>query len=92
MNTDSELTQIKMLESNRCDYAYLNEWTAEYHLRSNHKSTKIFGSQESFDKAHGVIAFHPSWQADLIRFNEFTKRLRKSGELDALLATYIDKH
>lgn len=88
MDTSSEINQFRMLLSNRCDFAYMNEWVANYILKSEFPNTKLYSSDETYDTSHGILAFTPKWQPYMARFNAYTKELKRSGKLAEIVERY----
>lgn len=88
MDTDSEVSQMRMLLSGRCDFAYLNEWVANYMAKHDFSFTKFYPAKNQFDQSNGILAFHPDWQQTLPSFNEFVRQIKRSGELDKIIARY----
>lgn len=88
MNIDSELAQLRMMRSGRCDYAYINEWIANFHNNSQ-DDVAIYASQTNFDISDGVLAFYPSWRRQINKFNQFTAKLEARGELKVILNKHL---
>lgn len=88
MDTESEISQLKMLLSGRCDYAYLNEWVADYMIRNDFSFAKFYRADTTFDSSNGILAFNPKWQKRLPEFNEFIRQIKQSGELTKIVNSY----
>ena len=88
MDTDSEVTQFRMMLSNRCDFAYVNEWVADYLINNMFDFKVIYSSEGRLDVNHGVLAFSKMWQSELPQFNRFISELKSSGKLANLVKHY----
>ncbi len=88
MDTNSEISQLRMLLSGRCDFAYLNEWVANYMIKNDFNFAKFYQAENTFDNSNGILAFHPRWQSRLPEFNAFVRQIKKSGELKRIVERY----
>lgn len=88
MDTESEVSQLRMLLSGRCDYAYLNEWVADYMIRNDFSFAQFYRAETTFDSSNGILAFHPKWQERLPEFNEYIRQIKQSGELTRIVESY----
>lgn len=88
MDTESEISQLRMLLSGRCDYAYLNEWVADYMIRNDFSFAEFYRAETTFDSSNGILAFNPKWQKRLPEFNRYIRQIKQSGEL----AKIVDKY
>lgn len=90
MDTESEASQLRMLLSGRCDFAYLNEWVADYMIKNEFHFAQFYQAENRFDTSNGILAFHPKWQNKLPEFNRFVRQIKQSGELKKVISRYID--
>ena len=88
MDSESEVVQLRMLLSKRCDLVYMNEWIADYMRNNLYSFATIYSSSLTFDKSNGVLAFNPKWQAHLPKFNQFIDKIKKNGQLTQIIERY----
>lgn len=88
MDTESEISQLRMLLSGRCDFAYLNEWVADYMIRNDFSFAQFYHAETTLDETSGVLAFNPRWQKRLPEFNRYIRQIKQSGELTRIVNSY----
>lgn len=91
IDSSSELAQLRMLQSGRCDYAYLNEHVAKWIASHQLADVALYQSPLGFGMVGLTIAFHPRWQSYLAGLNQYLQRARQQGVIDEKLQWYINK-
>lgn len=91
IDSSSELAQLRMLQSGRCDYAYLNEHVAKWIASHQLAETKLYQSPMEFGLVGLTIAFHPRWQAYIAGLNQYLQKAKEQGLIDEKLSWYIKK-
>lgn len=91
IDASSELAQMKMLRSGRCDYAYLNEHVARWLQQHQLATIQLYQSPLAFGEVALRVAFHPKWQPYLAGFNQYLEQQRQQGSITEKLEFYIQK-
>ncbi len=91
IDSSSELAQLRMLQSGRCDYAYLNEHVAKWIALHQLPDGTLHQSPGGFSMIGLTIAFHPRWQAYLPGLNQSLQKARALGLIEEKLRWYIKK-
>nr|WP_306522628.1 transporter substrate-binding domain-containing protein [Rheinheimera sp.] len=92
VDASSELAQMKMLQSGRCDYAYINEHVARWMQQHQLADIQLYQSPEPFGEVALRVAFHPKWQPYLAGFNQYLVQQRQQEKITQKLKFYIDKN
>lgn len=91
IDSSSELAQLRMLQSGRCDYAYINEHVAKWIASHQLSDAKLYQSPVEFGLVGLTIALHPRWQAYVTGLNQYLQKAKESGLIDEKLVWYINK-
>lgn len=91
IDASSELAQMKMLRSGRCDYAYMNEHVALWLQQHQLANIQLYQSPIAFGEVALRVAFHPKWQPYLAGFNQYLEQQRQHGTIQEKLNFYIQK-
>lgn len=89
IDSSSEAAQMRMLQSGRCDYAYMNEHVAEWLRQHQFSDLTLYRSPSSFGNVGLTIAMHNKWQKLLPQLNAFLKEQRENGNIERKLAAEI---
>lgn len=91
VDASSELAQMKMLQSGRCDYAYINEHVARWLQQHQFADITLYQSPEYFGEVALRVAFHPSWQRYLSGFNQYLAQQHQQNNINKKLMFYIQQ-
>lgn len=91
VDASSELAQMKMLLSGRCDYAYINEHVARWLQQHQFADAALYQSPEHFGEVALRVAFHPGWQPYLRGFNQYLARQHQKNNISKKLEFYIQQ-
>ncbi len=89
IDSSSEAAQMRMLQSGRCDYAYMNEHVAAWLQQNQFSDLTLYRSPSSFGNVGLTIAMHKKWQKLLPQLNAFLKEQRENGNIERKLAEEI---
>lgn len=89
LDSSSEAAQMRMLQSGRCDYAYMNEHVAQWLAKNQFPQLKLYRSPVSFGNVGLTIAMHKKWQDLLPKLNAFLQKHQENGRIEQLLQAEI---
>lgn len=89
IDSSSEAAQMRMLQSGRCDFAYMNEHVAAWLQQNQFSDVKLYRSPTSFGNVGLTIAMHNKWRKLLPQLNAFLKEQRENGNIERKLAEEI---
>lgn len=89
LDSSSEAAQMRMLQSGRCDYAYMNEHVAAWLHQNQFADSQLYRSPISFGNVGLTIAMHHKWKYLLPKFNQFLRKQRENGNIEKALAIEI---
>ncbi len=89
IDSSSETAQMRMLQSGRCDFAYMNEHVAAWLQHDQFSDLKLFRSPTSFGNVGLTIAMHSKWRALLPKLNKYLNEQRLNGNIERKLAEEI---
>lgn len=85
VDASSELAQMRMLQSGRCQYAYMNEHVARWLQQSQFPQQTFYRSPQSFGNVGLTIAFHPRWQWLMPALDKFLRDATTQSKVQRLL-------
>lgn len=89
IDSSSEEAQLRMLQSGRCDYAYMNEHVAAWLWQHKFADLKLYRSPSSFGNVGLTIAMHHKWQYLLPKLNQYLQAQRANGFIERTLTEEI---
>lgn len=92
IDSSSEAAQMRMLQSGRCDYAYMNEHVAQWLAKNQFSQLQLNRSPVSFGNVGLTIAMHKKWQDLLPKLNAFLQKQQENGRIEQLLQAEINQN
>jgi ABC-type amino acid transport substrate-binding protein len=85
VNTSSEETELRMVLLNRCHFAVVNEFIAEWLINNNNWQDKIYQLQQPLNSIDFTMAFSPSWQKFVDKLNQHIQQITQNGQLEEII-------
>lgn len=91
VDSSSEHAQLRMMMSNRCDYAYMNEHVAHWMQLNQFPKMKLYQSPHSFGEVGLTIAFHPRWAYLMPALNQYLTDQQSNGQLQEIIKSELQR-
>jgi polar amino acid transport system substrate-binding protein len=81
----TEDAELKMLLLERCQFAAVNEFIADWLISTNRWQGKIYRAPKPLNSIGFTLAFSPEWQAFVDKLNRHIQHIEQSGELAQII-------
>jgi polar amino acid transport system substrate-binding protein len=87
MDSDYELSQLKMLRRKRCDFVIADEFVGGFLIDRNGWKNEVHPSEQAISSVNFTIAFHPNMQGIVEVVDAHIRGIKSSGLLAQIIQT-----
>ena len=89
VDSSNQAAQLRMLFSQRCDYAYINEIVAKWELQNQFQNQQIYRSAVYQDESMLTLGVSPKLEKLLPELNAYIQQQQQSGEIKRIINRYV---